>query len=104
MTSAILHGTETDFFLFLSSLILYALSHGALTCLVQRNDNEKGFLLAALFAMSNSSFAAMAESCQQYFNDIDALVEQAAATSEQAKQQFDAMKPQLEASKNSWKL
>ncbi len=60
---------------------------------------KKVFLLAALFAMSNSSFAAMAESCQQYFNDIDALVEQAAATSEQAKQQFDAMKPQLEASK-----
>lgn len=45
---------------------------------------KKVFLLAALFAMSNSSFAAMAESCQQYFNDIDALVEQAAATSEQA--------------------
>ncbi|VEA09082.1 Uncharacterised protein [Salmonella enterica subsp. enterica serovar Sanjuan] len=49
---------------------------------------KKVFLLATLFAMSNSSFAAMAESCQQYFNDIDALVEQAAATSEQAKQQF----------------
>ncbi|EAW1961679.1 hypothetical protein AHN50_14920 [Salmonella enterica subsp. enterica] len=60
---------------------------------------KKVFLLATLFAMSNSSFATMAESCQQYFNDIDALVEQAAATSEQAKQQFDAMKPQLEASK-----
>ncbi|MTH45357.1 DUF5339 domain-containing protein [Intestinirhabdus alba] len=60
---------------------------------------KKIVLFAALTMMSGSSFAAITETCQQYFNDVDALIEQASKTSDQAKQQMDAMKPQLEQSK-----
>lgn len=60
---------------------------------------KKLFLLSVLLMTSQFSFAALTETCQNYFKDVDALVEQAAKTSEQAKQQMDAVKPQLDAAR-----
>ncbi|MFU0887378.1 DUF5339 family protein [Kluyvera sichuanensis] len=60
---------------------------------------KKVFLLVVLAMASNSTFAAMTETCQQYFKEMDTLIEQASKTNEQAKQQLEAMKPQLEESK-----
>ncbi|CBG89784.1 DUF5339 domain-containing protein [Citrobacter rodentium] len=60
---------------------------------------KKLIFVAALTLASGSSFAAITETCQQYFNDVDALIVEASKTSEQAKQQMEAMKPQLEQAK-----
>lgn len=60
---------------------------------------KKMIFAAALTMVSGSSFAAITETCQQYFNDVDALIVEASKTSEQAKQQMEAMKPQLEQAK-----
>lgn len=60
---------------------------------------KKTILIAALTLASGSSFAAITDTCQQYFDDVDALIVEASKTSEQAKQQMEAMKPQLEQAK-----
>lgn len=60
---------------------------------------KKIIFVAALTLVSGSSFAAITETCQKYFDDVDALIVQASKTSDQAKQQMEAMKPQLEQAK-----
>ena len=60
---------------------------------------KKVFLFVVLAVMSNTTFAAMTETCQKYINEVDSIIEQASKSSEQAKQQMEAMKPQLEESK-----
>ncbi|HAU5609758.1 DUF5339 domain-containing protein [Citrobacter koseri] len=60
---------------------------------------KKFIFVAALILASGSSYAAMTETCQQYLKDVDALIAEASKVSDQAKQQMEAMKPQLEQSK-----
>ncbi len=60
---------------------------------------KKVIFVAALTLVSGSSVAAITDTCQQYFDDVDALIVQASKTSDQAKQQMEAMKPQLEEAK-----
>ena len=38
---------------------------------------KKTFLAAVLTLVSGSSFAAITDTCQQYFDDVDALIVQA---------------------------
>ena len=60
---------------------------------------KKIIFAAALTLVSGSSFAAITETCQKYFDDVDALIVQASKTNDQAKQQMEALKPQLEQAK-----
>ena len=56
-------------------------------------------MFSALVLVSGSSFAEVSPSCQQYFKDLDSLIEQASKENGQNNQQFIAMKPQLDESK-----
>ncbi|WP_421204634.1 DUF5339 domain-containing protein [Aeromonas enteropelogenes] len=58
-------------------------------------------LAAAFVAFSGSSFAAMTDTCKKYFDEVDAIIEQA-SENEAMKGQVDAMKSQMDASKKQF--